>query len=79
MSNALPGPHHCIGTARAATEVVFRSLRAKCAAGGGTLSQHAIEELYANIIDSFSSGFDLFEFDPSQLHGRQPEHCRDAV
>ncbi len=61
MSNALPGPHHCIGTARAATEVVFRSLRAKCAAGGGTLSQHAIEELYANIIDSFSSGFDLFE------------------
>jgi hypothetical protein len=61
MSNALPGPHHCIGTARAATEVVFRSLRAQCVAAGGTLSQHAIEELYANIIGSFSSGFDLFE------------------
>jgi hypothetical protein len=61
VSKTLPGPHHCIGTARAVTEVVFRSLRAKCAAHGGTLSQHELDELFTNIIGSFSSGFDMFE------------------
>ena len=61
MSDELPGPHHCIGTARAVTEIVFRSLRAQCTAGGGTLSLEEIDSFYSRIIDSFSSGFDLFE------------------
>ncbi len=61
MSEALPGPHHCIGTARAVTDIVFRSLRAQCAAGGGTLSLDEIDKLHSTIIDSFASGFDLFE------------------
>jgi hypothetical protein len=61
LPNALPGPHHCIGTARAVTDVVFRSLRAKCTAAGGTLSMREVEDLYANIIGSFSSGYDMFE------------------
>ena len=61
MSVELPGPHHCIGTARTVTDVVFRTLRAQCAAGGGNLSLEDLETFYSQIIDSFSSGFDLFE------------------
>ena len=61
MSDELPRPHHCIGTARAVTEIVFRGLRAECAASGGTMSLVEIENFYSRIIDSFSSGFDLFE------------------
>jgi hypothetical protein len=61
MSDELPGPHHCIGTARAVTEIVFRRLRAQCAAGGGSLSPEELESCYSQIIDSFTSGFDLFE------------------
>ena len=70
MSDELPGPHHCIGTARAVTELVFRGLRAECAASGGTMSLVEIENFYSRIIDSFSSGFDLFEL----RHSR----CMDA-
>jgi hypothetical protein len=61
MSEALPGLHHCIGTARTVTDIVFRSLRAQCAAGGGTLSVDEINKLHSTIIDSFASGYDLFE------------------
>jgi hypothetical protein len=63
MSDKLPGLHHCISTARAATEVVFRSLRAQCIASGGTLdlSLNELEAFHLKFIDSFSSGYDLFE------------------
>ncbi len=61
MSAELPGPHHCIGTARAVSEVVFRTLRTRCVAAGGSLSLQEIETIYSKIIESFSSGFDLFE------------------
>jgi len=61
MSDELPGPHHCIGTARTVTDIVFRTLRAQCAAGGGKLSLEELDSFYSKIIDSFSSGFDLFE------------------
>ena len=60
MSDDLPGPHHCISTARLVTDVVFRSLRAKCQAEGG-LSLEQLESYYSQIIESFSSGYDLFE------------------
>ncbi len=61
MANQLPGPHHCIGSARAATEIVFRVLRTQCEAAGGSLSLGELESLHSKIIDSFSSGFELFE------------------
>jgi hypothetical protein len=57
----LPGPHHCIGTARAVTDVVFRSLHTQCLARGGTLSLKELELFHSKIIDSLSSGFNLFE------------------
>lgn len=61
MSEALPGPHHCLGTARAAADIVYRSLHAQCVARGGVLSVEDLEHCYTEIIDSFSSGFDIFE------------------
>ena len=61
MSEALPGPHHCLGTARTAAEIVYRSLHAQCVARGGVLSVEDLEQCYAEIIDSFSCGFDIFE------------------
>lgn len=70
MSDELPGPHHCIGTARTVSEIVFRTLRIKCAAGGGNLSLDELESYYSQIIDSFSSGFDLFEL--------RHHNCMDA-
>lgn len=57
----LPGPHHCIGTARAVVDIVFRSLRARCAALGGVLPQDELDALCSEIVDSFACGFDLFE------------------
>lgn len=70
MSNGLPGPHHCISTARAALEVAFRGLRAECTARGGKLSLEELESFYSRLIHSFSSGFDLFEL--------RHRHCMDA-
>jgi hypothetical protein len=70
MLNPLPGPHHCIGTARIVTDIVFRSLRAKCAASGGSLSLGELESYYAQIINSFSAGFDIFEL--------RHHNCMDA-
>lgn len=61
MTVELPGPHHCIGTARSVAEIIFRSLRAQCIANGGTLSLEEFDSFYSEIIASFSSGFDLFE------------------
>ena len=61
MAHELPGLHHCIGTARAVTDIVFRSLRAECAASGGSLSLKEVEALHSRIVGSFSSGLDLFE------------------
>jgi hypothetical protein len=69
MSEAQPGPHHCIGTARTVTDIVFRSLRAQCTASGGTLSLGEIDTLQSTIIDSFTSGFDLFELRHRQCMG----------
>jgi hypothetical protein len=70
MAEELPGPHHCIGNARAVTEIIFRGLRAQCAASGGDLSLEALDSFYSRFIESFSSGFDLFE---SRHH-----RCMDA-
>ena len=63
MSDKLPGPHHCISTARAATDVVFRSLRTLCITSGGklNLSLNDLDILRSQFVDSLSSGFDLFE------------------
>lgn len=61
MSDELPGPHHCIGITRTVTDIVFRGLRAHCTAGGGNLSLADLDSFHSKIIESFSSGFDLFE------------------
>ena len=70
MFDAFPGPHHCLGTARTVADIVYRSLHARCIARGGTLSVEEIEHCYAEIIASFSSGFDMFE--------RRHLHCMHA-
>lgn len=61
MSNVLPGPHHCIGAARTAADIVYRMLHARCITHGGALSVEDLERCYAEILDSFASGFDIFE------------------
>ncbi len=61
MSEALPGPHHCLSTARVVADIVYRSLHAQCVARGGALSVEDLEHCYSEIVKSFSSGFDLFE------------------
>ncbi len=61
MSEALPGPHHCLSTARIVADIVYRSLHAQCVARGGALSVEDLEHCYSEIVKSFSSGFDLFE------------------
>ena len=65
MAEELPGPHHCIGNARAVTEIIFRGLRAQCAASGGDLPLEALDGFYSKFIESFSSGFDLLEVQTS--------------
>jgi hypothetical protein len=61
MSLELPGPHQCLSISRTVTDIVFRGLRAQCAAGGGNLSLQELDSFHSKIIESFSSGFDLFE------------------
>jgi hypothetical protein len=61
MSEALPGPHHCLATARVVAEIVYRSLHAQSMARGGVLSVEDPEHCYAQIIESYSCSFDLFE------------------
>lgn len=61
MPSDLPGPHHCIGTARTVMDVAFRTLRAKCVARGGNLSLEELDKYCAQISESISSGFGVFE------------------
>ena len=69
MSEALPGPHHCLSTARSVADIVYRSLHAQCVARGGELSVEDLERCYSEIVKSFSSGFDLFERQHFQCMG----------
>lgn len=55
------GPHHCIATASTVTDMIFRYLRARCTAQGGTLSFEDIGDASERFADSVPSGFDLFE------------------
>jgi len=61
MSETCAGPHHCIATARSVIDILFRSLRARCASEGGNLSLSDLERFYPEFIGSLSSGFDTFE------------------
>jgi len=60
MASPVAGPHHCIGGARAATDLMYRSLRARCETRG-TLSLLELDEFYATFVDCFARGFHLFE------------------
>lgn len=55
------GPHHCIATASTITDMIFRYLRARCAAQGGALSFEDLDDACARFLESVPSGFDLFE------------------
>jgi hypothetical protein len=55
------GPHHCIATASTITDMIFRYLRARCSAQGGTLSFEDLDDASERFSDSVPSGFDLFE------------------
>jgi hypothetical protein len=70
MSKTCAGPHHCIGTARSVTDIMFRTLRARCASNGGNLSLNELERFYPDFIGRMSAGFGMFEL----LHQR----CMDA-
>jgi hypothetical protein len=55
------GPHRCIATANTITDMIFRYLRARCAAQGGTLSFEDLDDASVRFAESVPSGFDLFE------------------
>lgn len=55
------GPHHCIATASTVTDMIFRYLRARCTAQGGTLSFEDLDDASERFAESVPSGFDLFE------------------
>lgn len=55
------GPHHCIATASTITDMIFRYLRARCSAQGGTLSYEDLDDACERFSESVPSGFDLFE------------------
>jgi hypothetical protein len=55
------GPHHCIATANTITDMIFRYLRARCSAQGGTLSFEDLDDASERFAESVPSGFDLFE------------------
>ena len=61
MSKLCAGPHHCIGTARAVCDLMFRSLRIHCTSNGGNLSLSDLERFYPHFIGNMSAGFDMFE------------------
>jgi len=60
MPSPVAGPHHCVGGARAATDLMYRSLRTRCETHG-TLSLLELDEFYATFVDRFALGFQLFE------------------
>lgn len=70
MTKVSAGPHHCIGTGHVVAELVFRRLRALCVSNGGNLSLCELEDFQSKFLNSFSSGFELFE----GIH----QHCMDA-
>jgi hypothetical protein len=55
------GPHHCIAAASTVTDMIFRYLRARCTAQGGTLSFEDLDDARERFGESVPSGFDLFE------------------
>jgi len=61
MANSSAGPHHCIGSGHVVAELVFRRLHALCVSGGGNLSLGELESFQSRFLNSFSSGFELFE------------------
>jgi hypothetical protein len=55
------GPHHCIATASTVSDLIFRYLRARCNAKGGSLSLEDLDDASDRFHESVPSGFDLFE------------------
>jgi hypothetical protein len=61
MANSSAGPHHCIGSGHVVAELIFRRLHALCVSSGGNLSLGELESFQSRFLNSFSSGFELFE------------------
>jgi hypothetical protein len=55
------GPHHCIATAGTVTDLIFRYLRTRCSAQGGSLSLEDLDDAIERFHESVPAGFDLFE------------------
>lgn len=58
---AIPGPHHCAGTARLAAQLIFGVLEARCRAHGGSLTLDDLAAAKAQVAEGLVGGFDWFE------------------
>jgi hypothetical protein len=55
------GTHHCIATAYATVNAVFRHLRSECDLNGGSLTDSDLKTVQADFIDKFKFAFNLFD------------------
>jgi len=56
----LRGPHHCVASANAVTEMIFRYLQSRCAASG-SLTAADLDAARAHLAQSFPNAFSFFE------------------
>ena len=83
-SAQLPGCHHCIGAADAATDQIVGILRSRAIANGGMISIEEITKAYAQFNESLSSSIDSFEtiyqecMEASESHAPDP-FSRDMI
>jgi len=77
-SAQLPGCHHCIGAADAATDQIVRILRNRAIANGGMISVEEITKAHAQFNESLSSSIDSVEtiyqecMEASESHAPDP-------
>lgn len=60
-SSPLGGTHHCIATAYAAVNAVFRHLRSECDLNGGSLTDSELETVRFDFIDKLKFAHGLFD------------------
>jgi hypothetical protein len=60
-ARALGGTHHCIATAYATVNALFRHLRSECDLNGGSLTGSDLDSVRAEFIDKFKFALGLFD------------------
>lgn len=59
--NIVASSNHCIGTAHSIMNMVFRHIRSRCAARGGSLTMAELGDAQEELAEALSGGLDMFE------------------